>query len=306
MIAAYGLSTPMFHGGFSEVAANEIRIALTTLGPATNDAAGTQRYINNAVNWGHTPKFNAVMTLAKHKLIDLNRKLNKADETMLFEIACNGESNQRGRLFPANEYTSLADRVAAMVRHGAQPNREGPENGLPLGIAYTRNQFEDAVEIGDALKAAGANPLHFLGNGLTMLHDAVGSGNTNLIGTWINLGHPVAPFSDQGKITPAMIAALTDQGDALDMLLTRDRAHIDLINEGNGQTALQFAIENGATSTVLVLLKHRADILSGFGTESTPYKMATRYAILTGDQSMMAMLQASAAARYIPEQLLHH
>lgn len=296
LIAAYGLPAPTLHGGFSAADAHEIQSALARLGAPTGDVHDIGQHVVNAIVDGDAARFEAAMTLARHRVVDLNWAVGAQGASMLFMFALQGRSD------PAAE-VSLADRIATMVRSGANPNEANDVDLLPLDAAWSRGDADGAT-LGNALLAAGADPFIQDRNGMNLLHRAAADGHLGIIGNWRATGLPETPLTGRGNGTPLMLAALANHPDVIRTLLEHPAVDLEALDEA-GTTALQIAVAENNLDAVAALLEKGANILAGIGSDHTPYKLAVQFAIGDGDNRLMRMLQQHASDNRIPEQMLY-
>ncbi|MFT5588457.1 MAG: hypothetical protein ACI9ZF_000622 [Bradyrhizobium sp.] len=303
LIDAYGLPAPASRTSYSAAAAHDIQNALARLGPPTRDHDDTGRLFARALIDGHASKFAAVMTLARHQIINLNHPLlSTTRASMLLEIINKPGASRSGIDFPASEFISVSSRVATMVALGADPDHPHFSGALPLEVAW-RNATNEGDEAARALLHAGADPLKESHDGLTMLHRAASVNHLHLIRSWRAAGLPEHPPTSQGGITPLMLAAFHDHADAVRLLVANSNADIDDTGEGN-HTALHLAVHSNSLAAARVLLDSGANVIAGILNGETPYAMAQAHEMRTGDGRMATLLQANAMARGIPEQVL--
>jgi hypothetical protein len=297
------LSVPASHAGFSAAGAHEIQNALARLGPPTQDHDDTGRLFARALIDGHAQKFAAVMTLARHQVINLNNPLcTTTRASMLLEVVNKPGASRSGIDFPANEFISVSSRVATMVALGADPDHPHFSGALPLELAWS-NASVEGDEAARALLHAGANPLKQGNDGLTMLHRAASINKLHLIRSWRAAGLLENPATSDGGITPLMLAAYNDHPEAVRLLLADSNADIDDTGDGN-YTALHLAAHANSLAAAQVLLDHGANVIAGMLSSETPYSMALTHQMQTGDGRMATLLQDHALASGIPEPLL--
>lgn len=269
LIAAYGLPVPRSASSFSASAAHEIQNALARLGPPTHDHNLTGRVFARAIIDGNATKFAAVMTLAKHGVINLNDPLcPDARASMLLELVNRPGASRAGVEFPASEFITVGDRITAMVAHGADPDHPHFSGALPLEYAW-RNSTVEGMEVARALLAAGADPRKQNREGLTMLHRAAGFDNLELIRNWHAAGLPADTLTRQHQVTPLMIAVDSDSREAVDALLA------------NGASTIATAADG-----------------------QSPYSLALAHLMKTGDDRFVTLLQQHAFAAGVPEEVL--
>ncbi len=303
LIEAYGLPAPASRTGYSAAAAHEIQNALARLGPPTQDHDDTGRLIARALIDGHAAKFAAVMTLARHQIINLNNPLcTTSRASMLLEVVNKPGASRSGIDFPASEFISVSSRIATMVALGADPDHPHFSGALPLEVAW-HNATTEGDEAARALLHAGANPLKEGRDGLTMLHRAATTNNLHLIRSWRAAGLPEYPPTSEGGITPLMLASFNNHVEAIRLLLADSDADIDDTGEGN-HTALHLAVHSNSLAAAEELLASGANVIEGIFGGETPYAMALAHEMRTGDGRMATLLQEHALASGIPEQLL--
>ncbi|MFT5535555.1 MAG: hypothetical protein ACI802_003820 [Candidatus Paceibacteria bacterium] len=303
LIAAYGLPVTALNGSYTAAAAHDIQNALARLGPPTQDHDTTGRLFARALIDGHATKFAAVMTLARHQVINLNNPLlTTTRASMLLEVINKPGASRSGIDFPGNEFISVSSRVATMVALGADPDHPHFSGALPLEVAWN-NATPEGDEAARALLHAGANPIKEGSDGLTMLHRAALNNNLHLIRSWRAAGLAENLPTSQGRVTPLMLAAFNNHPDAIRLLLADSNANINEAGEGN-HTALHLAAHANSLEAAEALLAGGANVIDGIFGGETPYSMALAHEMNTGDGRMAALLQEHALASGIPEQLL--
>ena len=297
------MPAPASRTGYSAAVAHDIQNALARLGPPTQDHDDTGRLFARALIDGQASKFAAVMTLARHQVINLNNPLlTTTQASMLLEVINKPAASRSGIDYPASEFISVSSRIATMVALGADPDHPHFSGALPLEVAW-RNATVEGDEAARALLLAGANPLKEGSDGLTMLHRAASTNQLHLIRSWRAAGLPEHPPTSQGGITPLMLAAYNGHAEAIRLLLADSDADIDDTGDGN-YTALHLAVHANSLAAAEVLLESGANVIDGIHAGDTPYSMALAHEMRTGDGRMATLLQDHALASGIPEQIL--
>ncbi len=140
------------------------------------------------------------------------------------------------------------DKVAGLLKQGADPNARGTDDRTALLIAAVEGQDQ----IIQNLVSAGANVNATSGPQMTPLMAASGAGRTTAVRLLLRLGAEVNAQA-QGGVTALMMAAVNGHADTVQALVDA-RADVSTKAQG-GTTALAMAASEGRDDVVRVLRK---------------------------------------------------
>ncbi len=187
-------------------------------------------------------------------------------ELLLRKYRCNPDSSRNRLNAPALCIVARAgnaDMVSALLRHGANPNRETPGGSTALQAAVEAGAGDCIQRL---LGAPGINPnQRDAKNRATALCSAAVKGDAKLIAALLQ--HPATDpnCADRQGATPLCLAAFLGHEAVVAALLADPRTDVNK-PDNNQHTPLHHASGRGQVAIVKVLLKHpgvNVDVLSG-------------------------------------------
>lgn len=175
--------------------------------------------------------------------------------------------------------------IISLIQNHSDVNAELPDRSTPLEWAV----YEDDVETVEMLLKAGARVNVANEYGETPLTLACAVANAAIVEKLLNAGADANMALENGE-APLMIAAGSGDGRLVRMLIEHG-AKVDAVESWKGQNALMWAVANGRTEVIDILLKASANPNNASKAGFTPLM----FAAAQGDAGAVASLLAAGA-----------
>jgi len=127
-------------------------------------------------------------------------------------------------------------------------------------------------------------------NGRTPLHEAITSGQLDLVKFFVENGANLNQRTKNKGYTPLQLAIVGNQSDIVKYLLDK-QALPDKIQHNTGKTALHIAAETGAIETLGFLIKSRSDLFAKTSTGQTALDLAKKESQMDIAQILEKLMQ---------------